>query len=378
MRKIGLLKKVVSITGIMTLFLVSGCGAKQEEPESVLPVDGTDEAAQEEQDGQGNIGKEMESGDVTIHFAEHVANIEAQEPHMMKIIQAFEETYPNIHIDITGKEVSEHNTQMTLLAGEDNLPDIFWLEQTPAKEFAQHGYLYDLTEVLNEYGINDSLLPGLVNSCTVEGKDYGMPSEVMMVGFFYNKGLFEQAGIKHVPVTYEEFTDAVDKLKGKGIVPLTVGAQDNYSIWAFETMLARYGFFEKLEDLNTGNVKWTNDDFIHYFEKVEEMRDNGTFTEDIANIGYFEAKERFLGGNAAMFNTGAWDIGDFENSTMAQDIGFFWGPTFSDSEYPQQIGIKASGGVYVVSAKAAGNPALLDAIMKFWQFYYACFLIRTL
>ena len=37
MRKIGLLKKVVSITGIMTLFLVSGCGAKQEEPESVLP-----------------------------------------------------------------------------------------------------------------------------------------------------------------------------------------------------------------------------------------------------------------------------------------------------------------------------------------------------
>ena len=370
MRKIGLLKKVVSITGIMTLFLVSGCGAKQEEPESVLPVDGTDEAAQEEQDGQGNIGKEMESGDVTIHFAEHVANIEAQEPHMMKIIQAFEETYPNIHIDITGKEVSEHNTQMTLLAGEDNLPDIFWLEQTPAKEFAQHGYLYDLTEVLNEYGINDSLLPGLVNSCTVEGKDYGMPSEVMMVGFFYNKGLFEQAGIKYVPVTYEEFTDAVDKLKGKGIVPLTVGAQDNYSIWAFETMLARYGFFEKLEDLNTGNVKWTNDDFIHYFEKVEEMRDNGTFTEDIANIGYFEAKERFLGGNAAMFNTGAWDIGDFENSTMAQDIGFFWGPTFSDSEYPQQIGIKASGGVYVVSAKAAGNPALLDAIMKFWQFYY--------
>ncbi len=366
MRKIGLLKKVVSITGIMTLFLVSGCGAKQEEPESVLPVDGTDEAAQEEQDGQGNIGKEMESGDVTIHFAEHVANIEAQEPHMMKIIQAFEETYPNIHIDITGKEVSEHNTQMTLLAGEDNLPDIFWLEQTPAKEFAQHGYLYDLTEVLNEYG----LLPGLVNSCTVEGKDYGIPSEVMMVGFFYNKGLFEQAGIKHVPVTYEEFTDAVDKLKGKGIVPLTVGAQDNYSIWAFETMLARYGFFEKLEDLNTGNVKWTNDDFIHYFEKVEEMRDNGTFTEDIANIGYFEAKERFLGGNAAMFNTGAWDIGDFENSTMAQDIGFFWGPTFSDSEYPQQIGIKASGGVYVVSAKAAGNPALLDAIMKFWQFYY--------
>ena len=67
---------------------------------------------------------------------------------------------------------------------------------------------------------------------------------------------------------------------------------------------------------------------------------------------------------------GAWDIGDFEGSDMASKIGFFWGPTFSDSQYEQQIGIKASGGVYVVSSKAAEDPALLDAIMQFWQFYY--------
>ena len=371
MKRTGLMKKAISLLSITALLFASGCGAKQTEPEGGVQ-DSTNAAAQEEQGGASLENAEQEAGtqDITIHFSEHVANIEAQEPHMMKIIQAFEETYPNIHVEITGKEVSEHNTQMTLLAGENNLPDIFWLEQAPAKEFAQNGYLYDLTGALNDYGINDSLLPGLVNSCTVDGKDYGIPSEVMMVGFFYNKELFEQAGIETAPVTYEEFTDAVNKLKSSGIVPLTVGAQDNYSIWAFETMLARYGFFEKLEDLNSGNTEWTNDDFIHYFEKVEEMRDNGTFTEDIANIGYFEAKERFLGGNAAMFNTGAWDIGDFENSAMAQNIGFFWGPTFSDSEYPQQIGIKASGGVYVVSAKAAEDPALLDAVMKFWQFYY--------
>ena len=67
-----------------------------------------------------------------------------------------------------------------------------------------------------------------------------MPSEVMMVGFYYNKDLFQQAGIEEVPVTYEEFLNAVDKLNAAGITPLTVGAQDYYSIWAFETMLARY------------------------------------------------------------------------------------------------------------------------------------------
>lgn len=321
--------------------------------------------------GASKKGEEGTSDDkITISFAEHVADIETQEPHLMKIINAFEESHPNIKIDITGKEVSEHNTQMTLLAGEDKLPDIFWLEQARAKEFAENGYLYDLTDDLNSYGINDSLLPGLVNCCTVDGSDYGMPSEVMMVGFFYNKQLFEQAGIDSAPTTYEEFTDVVNKLNEAGIVPLTVGAQDNYSIWAFETMLARYGFFEKLDGLLDGSISWDNEDFIHYFEKVEEMRENNTFTPDISNIGYFEAKEQFLGGNAAMFNSGAWDIADFEGSDIASDIGFFWGPTFSDSPYEQQIGIKAAGGVYVVSAKAAEDPQLLDAIMEFWKFYY--------
>ena len=155
---------------------------------------------------------------------------------------------------------------MTLLAGENKLPDVFWLEQATAKEFAQNGYLYDLTDALDQYGINDSLLPGLVHSCTVDGKDVGMPSEVMMVGFYYNKDLFQQAGIEEVPVTYEEFLDVVDKLNAAGITPLTVGAQDNYSIWAFETMLARYGFFEKLDGLKDGSISWNNEDFIHYFE----------------------------------------------------------------------------------------------------------------
>lgn len=328
------------------------------------------EAAKQTENGSVTADGGEASGEVTVTFAEHVADIEAQEPHMMKIIHAFEEKYPNIKIEISGKEVSEHNTQMTLLAGEDKLPDIFWLEQSPAKEFAANGYLYDLTDALTEYGINDSLLPGLVNSCTVDGRDYGIPSEVMMVGFYYNKDLFAQAGIEKAPVTFEEFEDAVDRLNENGIVPLTVGAQDNYSIWAFETMLARYGFFDKLEGLNEGSTSWVNEDFLHYFEKVEKMRDNDTFTKDIANIGYFEAKEQFLGGSAAMFNSGAWDIGDFEASDMAKNIGFFWGPTFPDSSYPQQIGIKASGGVYVVSSKAAEDPAVLDAVMKFWQFYY--------
>ena len=86
---------------------------------------------------------------------------------------------------------------------------------------------------------------------------------------------------------------------------------------------------------------------------------------------FLKQKEQFLAGNAAMFNSGAWDIGDFEGSDIASKIGFFWRPyLFRQPVSSSQIGIKASGGVYVVSSKVAEDPALLDAIMQFWQFYY--------
>ena len=195
-------RKMMALTcAAAMLFTMAGCGN----------AEGTTDGAETAQSSTTADG----SGEITIQFAEHVADIQAQEPHLQKIITAFEESHPGIKIDITGKEVSEHNTQMTLLAGENKLPDVFWLEQATAKEFAQNGYLSDLTDALDQYGINDSLLPGLVHSCTVDGKDVGMPSEVMMVGFYYNKDLFQQAGIEEVPVTYEEFLDVVDKLNAE-------------------------------------------------------------------------------------------------------------------------------------------------------------------
>lgn len=353
-------KKVLSMllcTSMIALTLF-GCGKSENDAaENVQNNEATKEAE--------DTSKEI----ITLTFAEHVADIESQEPHLAKILAAFQEEYPNIKINITGREVGEHNTQMTLLAGENKLPDILWLEQASAKEFAKNGSLYNLTDVLNDYGINNSLLPGLVNSCTVDGADYGMPSEVMMVGFFYNKNIFEENNLT-APTTYDEFMNIVKTLNDNNMTPLALGSQSNYSIWAFEAMLARYGFFEKLEGLNAGETSWANDDFINYFDKLKEMKEAGTFSKDVSNMDYFQAKEVFLGGNAAMFNTGAWDIGDFEASEISKNIGFFFGPTFSDSEYPQEIAIKASGGVYCISSAGAEDPAKLDAIMKFWQYYY--------
>lgn len=105
-------RKMMALTcAAAMLFTMAGCGN----------AEGTTGGAETAQSSTTADG----SGEITIKFAEHVADIQAQEPHLQKIITAFEESHPGIKIDITGKEVSEHNTQMTLLAGENKLPDVF-------------------------------------------------------------------------------------------------------------------------------------------------------------------------------------------------------------------------------------------------------------
>ncbi len=308
-------------------------------------------------------------GRVTITIGEHVANIETQSPHVAKIISGFLAENPDVDIQVSGSEVSEHLTKMRLAAQNDSLPDIIWLEQPIAKEMAAAGYLHDMTDDLESYGINDSLLPGLVHSCTVDGRDYGLPSEIMMVGFFYNKTMFDELGLSE-PETFDEFISVIDSIHAAGITPIAIGARSNYSVWAFQSMLTRYGFFEKLPALESGELSWVNDDFIHFFEKVATMRDHHAFSTNVATQDYFEAKEIFLAGNAAIFNSGAWDIAAFEASPIAHEMGFFWGPTFTDGVGDQRIAIKTSGGVYCISEKAAKDPAKLDAIMRFFSYYY--------
>ena len=57
----------------------------------------------------------------------------------------------------------------------------------------------------------------------VDGKKYGVPFDFGIVGFWYNKDLFSQAGITAPPTTWDELLADVGKLKAAGIAPIALG-----------------------------------------------------------------------------------------------------------------------------------------------------------
>ena len=62
----------------------------------------------------------------------------------------------------------------------------------------------------------------------VKGQQYGIPYNVGVVGFWYNKDLFAKAGISSPPSTWPQFLADVAKLKAAGIAPIAIGGKDKW------------------------------------------------------------------------------------------------------------------------------------------------------
>ncbi|MDQ9760149.1 extracellular solute-binding protein, partial [Acinetobacter baumannii] len=65
--------------------------------------------------------------------------------------------------------------------------------------------------------------------------------------FFYNKALFEQAGIEKEPTTWAEFLDVCQKLKDAGITPMTM--DDAYATCVIGYHLARLVGEERVKEI---------------------------------------------------------------------------------------------------------------------------------
>ncbi|MCI1209838.1 MAG: extracellular solute-binding protein [Treponema sp.] len=311
-------------------------------------------------------------GPVTITLGMHVANTKAQEPVTYAIVQKFMEENPDITIKIEGNDKDEHVKKMKMAAQINDLPDIFWMDSSVAPEMSKAGYLLDLNEFLDEYPAVAAAIPAnMKNACSKNGVQYGLPYQSLVTGFWYNKALFKKYGIPE-PVngtTYDELLSMVKKFRANGIVPVEQGAKDPYSVWGFLIGIARYGYFNRIDAILAKTDSFTNPDFEKYFEKLYELGKNGAFPENTATMNYFQAKQDFIIGKGALFDSGMWDAGELDKS-IGDTIGFWWGPVFSDVSYPQKLKMKVSSAPFCVSKNVSTDETRKKAVFKFLAFYY--------
>lgn len=311
-------------------------------------------------------------GKTTIDFAIHVANPADQEPAFYAVVEEFEKENPDIDINLEGKEQSEHVKNMKMRSQSNKLPDIFWMLPASAKELQEAGALADLSEFLDGHQDIVESFKGrenMIDPFRAGDVQYGMPYQPLVTGLYYNKQILAENGLEK-PETFEDLMKTVEVLNKKGIVTISKGAKDNYSVWAFLIMLSRYGYFDKIESVLSGDETYSNEDFIHYYEKIEELRDAGAFPQNVSTQSYFQAVEDFTSGKSAMLDSGSWDAQKIDSGEIANDVGFWWGPTFEDGVGNQFLSSIVPSAPLVVSKKAFEDKDKKAAIEKFLEFYY--------
>jgi raffinose/stachyose/melibiose transport system substrate-binding protein len=162
----------------------------------------------------------------------------------------------------------------------------------------------------------------------VDGKQYGIPYNTSMVGFWYNKDLFAKAGIAAPPATWDELLQDVQKLKDAGITPIAVGAGDKWPahFW-YSYLMVRLGGADAMNQIAKDN-NFNVPNVIEAGKKVEQLVAMNPFQPGFLGAGW-DAPDGESGtmasGGAAMDLMGQWAEGAFKNQAGLkpdQDLPF--------------------------------------------------------
>ena len=167
-------------------------------------------------------------------------------------------------------------------------------------------YLLDLEDLVKETGYEETAIPGLMAACRDAGGGTlkTIPYQPNVFAFFYNKDLFEQAGVEKEPTTWAEFLDVCQKLKDAGITPMTM--DDAYATSVIGYHLARLVGEDKVVEIVTEG-KWDDPAVLQMAQDIEELASKGYYSEMVgSNVWPAGQNTELALGTAAMYLNGSW------------------------------------------------------------------------
>lgn len=244
----------------------------------------------------------------------------------LSLNQAVAEEYmaehPGVTIKITVLENEAFKQRLALEMQAGSAPDIFhsWGGGVLAEQAAA-GMARPIADEVADWA--GTMNQGAMSIYQVDGVQYGIPYNFGLVGFWYNKDLFAQAGIAEPPATWEEFLTDAQKLKDAGITPIALAAGDKWPAMFYWAYLAlRAGGQAAMEEaIATGD--WGGAAFIEAGEQLKRLIDLAPFQDGFLAGAYNRDQASTMGnGKAAMELMGQWAPGvQTAESESGQGIG---------------------------------------------------------
>ncbi|EDY58677.1 MULTISPECIES: extracellular solute-binding protein [Streptomyces] len=282
------------------------------------------------------------------------------------LAKKFEAQNPKVKIKIVQLENDAYKSKMTALTASGKLPDIFhtWGGGV-LKQQVDAGLVEDLTDRTKPWA--DGLLKVTKEPYIYDGKVYGIPFDMGMIGFWYNKKLFQQAGVSEPPSTWGGFLEAVSKLKAKNITPIALAGKEKWPgmyYWAYLAM--RTAGIDALQKASE-DKDFTGAGFVEAGRHLKQLVDLQPFQKGFLNAAYSTPTGQAAAvgnGKAAMELMGQWapSVEADAGKGLGNDLGFFPFPAVEGGKGAITEVFGGGGG----HALRRGAPQAAVDFLKFW------------
>lgn len=211
--------------------------------------------------------------------------------------------------DLTGKVLQA--------ATSDDLPDLLYLESGDITRVVETGLLTDLAD----YGLTaDGYSDSVASLGVVDGVQYGVAPGVNPIALFYNKAMFEAAGVD-IPTTFDELRTAAAALTTPDVMGIALSA---------DTGTGPYHFLPYLLGAGGDPADIATPEAAQALQLWKDFVADGSTSESAVTWGW-DAQDYFRGEKAAMVMSGAWLFGE----DLPFEVGAFPVPTADGSGAPQ-------------------------------------------
>jgi len=314
------LKKLLAIM-LAVIMVVSVFAACAKKPSDQKPTETATTTP-----GAGDETKEPEP--VTLKILGHSGILETSEA-VKSAIEKFKSTYPHITLELTAIGSNEYNDKRAIMiAGGEQIDAMAVSNPLDTLNLAQSGMILPLNEYAEATGLKpeDILSEDIIRMEDIGGKIYKLPYTTTAWLLFYNKDIFDAAGVPYPDpkkaMTWSEFRETAKKLtKGSG-------ADKIYG--AFQLVWPQYWYTYAISSLGGGEAFYTEDgkSNITHPKFAEALKFNYDMQfEDKSLIEYFEVKMQklavpsFATGKYGMFYTGSFAINTLANQDLQFKLG---------------------------------------------------------
>jgi multiple sugar transport system substrate-binding protein len=266
--------------------------------------------------GTGDGGKTYKGPKVNVAFWNGFTGGDG--PFMLKLVEEFSSQDKKINVSMNRVEWEVYYQKVPSAVSTGEGPDVGIMHADQLGTNAARGVVIPLDDVANALKLKESdFAPTVWNAGIYNNQRYGIPLDMHPLGFYYNKGLMEKAGLdpNKPPQTRDDYEAALEEMKGAGIQGHWVSPLLFTGGLSWMSLLWQLG--GDLYNSDASKATFNSDAGVEALTWLVDLVKKGYSPKDVGEDAEFVAFQN--GDNAFMWN-GIWNI-----NPLKEVEGLEWG-----------------------------------------------------